>query len=165
MTLEIIEITGEAEFPVIRDLAIEIWPEVFNSMVPPEQVQFMLETAYNVDALREARAGGEIFHLVWLDGSVVGYMALTDYGDGHGKLNKLYLRRTMRGLGLGRRMLEFAVDWGRKRGLQYLLLNVNRKNNRALQVYRSAGWNHFRDEIIDIGRGFICNDHVLKFEL
>jgi GNAT superfamily N-acetyltransferase len=165
MDFKIVRATGEDELAVIRDLAIEIWPEVFNSIVPPAQVDFMLSTAYNLEALRRAGAGGEHFHLAWLDGLIVGYLALTDFGDGHGKLNKIYLRKTVRGLGLGRKMLEFAVAWGRGRDLNYLVLNVNRRNVRALQVYREAGWVHFGDELIDIGQGFVCDDHILKFDL
>lgn len=165
MNFRIVETADEEQLAVICDLAGEIWPEVFNPIVPPAQVEFMLCTTYTVEALRKARAGGESFHLAWLDGSIVGYLGLTDFGDGHGKLNKLYLRRAVRGLGLGRKMLEFAADWGRRRKLNYLLLNVNRENRHAIQLYRRAGWVHYRDEIIDIGQGFVCNDHVLKFDL
>ncbi len=165
MNFEVIEVGGDSELSIICELAREIWPEVFDSMVPPEQVQFMLETGYTVEALQRARAAGEAFHLVYLDGEVTGYLALTNYGDGHGKLNKIYLRSNARGLGLGRKLLEFAVNWGRERNLEYMLLNVNQKNERALNAYKALGWTHYRDEIIDIGRGFICNDHIMRIDL
>ncbi len=164
MNLEILEI-GDDQLPAIRELAIRIWPGVFNSMVPPAQVDYMLANHYNIEALKEARRKGEIFHLVKLDGQVIGYITLTDFGDKTGKLNKIYLDSNIRGLGLGRKLLEFARDWGIKHGLERLKLNVNKANQRAMKVYQAAGWTPYSQETIDIGGGFICDDYIYELKL
>ena len=45
-----------------------------------------------------------------------------------------------RGLGLGRRLMETAVDWARAVGLTKLSLAVFTTNERAIRLYRSMGF-------------------------
>ena len=44
------------------------------------------------------------------------------------------------GLGLGRRMMELLLDWGRLRKLRKMYLHVYADNERAIALYRSLGF-------------------------
>jgi putative acetyltransferase len=52
----------------------------------------------------------------------------------------LAIRDGFRGLGLGRALLDTAVDWGRAVGLAKLTLGVFPSNARAIALYRAAGF-------------------------
>lgn len=164
MNLEILKIT-DAQLPIIRELALRIWPDVFNPILPPGQVEYMLDKSYSIEALGNACRQGEVFHLVKLDGKAIGYISLTDFGDKTGKLNKIYLDPHVRGKGIGKKLLQFAANWGIQHNLDRMILNVNKNNQRAIKVYQSAGWTHYSEETIDIGNGFICDDYIFELKL
>jgi ribosomal protein S18 acetylase RimI-like enzyme len=55
----------------------------------------------------------------------------------------ILVSNAQRGAGLGRSMMEMAIDWGRAVGLAKLTLRVFPDNQRAIGLYRSLG---FHDE-------------------
>jgi RimJ/RimL family protein N-acetyltransferase len=44
------------------------------------------------------------------------------------------------GLGLGRKMMEVVLDWGARRGLRKMYLQVFDHNDRAIRLYRNMGF-------------------------
>ena len=44
------------------------------------------------------------------------------------------------GQGIGRRLMEAIVDWGRRQGLHKIYLKVHADNDRAIQLYQSMGF-------------------------
>jgi RimJ/RimL family protein N-acetyltransferase len=61
------------------------------------------------------------------------------YESHRGELS-LALRQGFRGLGLGRALLDTAVDWARAVGIAKLTLGVFPTNARALALYRAVGF-------------------------
>lgn len=55
----------------------------------------------------------------------------------------IIVSNAQRGVGLGRSLMEMAIDWGRAVGLAKLSLRVFPDNGRAIALYRSLG---FEDE-------------------
>jgi len=55
----------------------------------------------------------------------------------------ILVSNAQRGAGLGRALMEMAIDWARAVGLAKLSLRVFPDNERAIALYRSLG---FRDE-------------------
>jgi len=84
-------------------------------------------------------------HLIRLGDETVGYLVLT-FGfslEFHGRdalLDELYLREPYRGRGIGRASLAFAEAVCRREGIAALHLQVERRNRRAQEVYRRAGY-------------------------
>ena len=77
------------------------------------------------------------------------------------RLNKLYVDTTMHGRGLGKNLLKCIESFVRDAKGEILELNVN-KNNPAVKFYLSQGFEIFREEIIDIGNGFVMDDFVMR---
>lgn len=78
--------------------------------------------------------------IVALDGDeVVGNLAVypdLNYGFQLGML----LDATHRGLGIGRAMMEYALNWAREHAIAAIALFVFPHNERALALYRSMGF-------------------------
>jgi ribosomal protein S18 acetylase RimI-like enzyme len=55
-------------------------------------------------------------------------------------LEDLFVRADARGRGLGRSLVEAAVERARERGCLRIELDVNEENREALALYRSAGF-------------------------
>ena len=55
------------------------------------------------------------------------------------------------GRGIGRRMMDCIIDWGRRRGLMKMNLRVFDHNERAIAMYRALGFQEegrLRDDVL-----------------
>jgi RimJ/RimL family protein N-acetyltransferase len=84
-------------------------------------------------------AGGGVW-IVERDGKVAGSVALTDEGDGVGKIRWVLLEPALRGAGLGRRLIGEAVDRARELGMRRLELDTFSALRAAAKLYRDAGF-------------------------
>lgn len=83
--------------------------------------------------------------LARLGGRPAGYLVLTccfslEFGGPFVLLDEIFLLPEARGLGLGRRLLDVGAAYARDSGAGYLRLEVQKKNRRALEVYRAFGF-------------------------
>jgi putative acetyltransferase len=85
--------------------------------------------------------GGEIF-MVHVGERAVGCVALIPMGDGVYELSKMAVSPELRGLGVGRRLLEYAVTEARKKGARSLFLGSSTKLKNAVHLYESVGFSH-----------------------
>jgi putative acetyltransferase len=90
---------------------------------------------------RILRKGGRIFMVDW-GGEVVGCVALIPMHDGVYELSKMAVAPVMRGLGIGRKLLEHAIAEARKMGARSLFLGSNARLENAVHLYESVGFRH-----------------------
>ena len=64
------------------------------------------------------------------------------------------------GAGVGREMIEWIITEIKMQEASALQLNVN-KNNPAIYFYKKLNFNISRQEVIDIGNGFVMDDYVM----
>jgi GNAT superfamily N-acetyltransferase len=74
------------------------------------------------------------------DGSVVGSVALRDLGEGAVELKRMYLRPDQRGHGLGRQLLELALDWARGNEMRLVRLDTSERMVAAQRLYEAYGF-------------------------
>lgn len=82
------------------------------------------------------------FLVASVDGQPVACGAVKAISPTAGSLKRMWVADTVRGLGIGRRMLEALEAEARGLGLRILRLETNRTLEEAIHLYRSAG---FRD--------------------
>jgi ribosomal protein S18 acetylase RimI-like enzyme len=93
--------------------------------------------------LADASRGGAV--LIEADARVAGYLVVCfgwslEFQGRDAFVDELYVREPFRGRGLGTRALEVAADLCRAHGVRALHLEVERRNVRAQEVYRRAGF-------------------------
>ncbi len=89
--------------------------------------------------------GGHIF-LVERGGETVGCVALIPMPGGVYELSKMAVAPSLRGLGLGRRLLLHAISQARLLGAQSIFLGSNTKLESAVKLYESVGFRHIAQE-------------------
>jgi putative acetyltransferase len=93
-------------------------------------------------------AGGQIFMAVAND-RPVGCCALIPMGTGVFELAKMAVKEDLRGYGIGRKVLEYAIGYARKTVAGRLYLETNRKLANAIHLYESVGFEHVSpDQVI-----------------
>jgi putative acetyltransferase len=85
--------------------------------------------------------GGRIF-LAFVCGEPVGCVALIPVGGGEYELSKMAVTPRLRGLGIGRRILEHAIAQARAMGAASLFLGSNASLKSAIHLYESVGFRH-----------------------
>jgi putative acetyltransferase len=85
--------------------------------------------------------GGEIC-VAELDGVVVGCCALVAMEPDEYELAKMTVSEFARGHGIGRKLLQFAIDHARHLGTRRLYLESNTKAASAIHLYEELGFRH-----------------------
>lgn len=75
-----------------------------------------------------------------LDGALAGYTALALSSPAEAHLARLAVHPAVQNRGIGRALLQHAVDCARSQGRRSLLLNAQTTNARALHLYRAVGF-------------------------
>jgi len=155
--------TGDAE--LLADLASEIWHEYYGSLLSLEQIDYMVDKFQSAPAIADQIASqGYEYYLMQADGTNVGYLAVKAEGDKL-FLSKLYVLKAHRGRGYASRSLAFVVQQCRERGLKALWLTVNRYNDASIAVYEKKGFKKVREQVADIGNGYVMDDFVMEMEI
>jgi putative acetyltransferase len=85
--------------------------------------------------------GGKI--LMALDGDkAVGCVALIAMPDGGYEVAKMTVSESLRGAGLGKRLMQACIDAGEKLGAPRLYLETNSSLAPAIGLYRAMGFRH-----------------------
>ncbi|WP_425616816.1 GNAT family N-acetyltransferase [Anatilimnocola sp. NA78] len=72
---------------------------------------------------------------------VVGYIStVIDRESGKGRIPNLVVAESLRGQGLGRRLIEHALDYFRREGLAYAMIETMAQNEIGDHLYRACGF-------------------------
>lgn len=148
------------ELKVVRALAYDIWPRVYDYMISQEQISYMLSLMYDLNQLKQQWLEGVKFVLLEVDGIPQGFVAFEEK-ENFIFLQKLYLLPEMQGKGYGKRMLQVVIDFAKDSKKPRVELTVNR-NNKYLDFYLNSGFQIKEEKDFDIGGGYFMNDYILS---
>jgi GNAT superfamily N-acetyltransferase len=150
----------------IQAIANRTWPIAYATMISPEQIAYMLERMYALDVLIHEMGGTHRYLIAEQEGHALGFVGLEHgfRGSPITRLHKLYVLPEAQGSGAGRLLLNSAILSAAGHGDTAIDLTVNRKNI-AVGIYRKWGFRIVRDQVLDIGNGFVMDDHVMELEL
>ncbi len=152
-----------SDYPAIQQMAWEIWPSWYASIISMDQIEYMLRHFYSPEGLEKQAKTGQQFFLARENHKPVGFLGLSALSKEEWKLDKLYLLEITRGKGYGKMMMDFALDLARKNKAGHLILNVNRFND-SRDFYFSMGF-RIRD-VVDIPLAcFWLNDFIVEKSL
>lgn len=153
-----------SDIPVIRSIACAIWPAVYKDLLSDEQISYMMDMMYADQVIEKELANGVEWYLLKYENKTVGYCSIY-FIDKVCKLDKIYISEEFRRCGIGRQTIEFVQKTATLRGAEKLILNVNKYNTKAQAAYKKYGFKHLRDEVNDIGNGFVMDDFVLALDI
>jgi ribosomal protein S18 acetylase RimI-like enzyme len=165
MTPQIVRLTIE-ELQYVQDIAHRTWPSTFRDILTPAQIEYMLDWMYNFDTLEQQFHDGQRFYAVKKNDQFLGFAAieLNHPEPGKVKLHKLYVLPDQHGKGFGKKLMDHVAEEAKREHMQSIVLNVNRYNS-AVKFYENYGFSTLKEEIIDIGSGFIMDDFVMGMAL
>jgi N-acetylglutamate synthase-like GNAT family acetyltransferase len=149
------------DIPLIQEIAEEAWRPTYSHILSEEQTQYMIPMMYATEVLQNQI---DIFLILEIDGEGMGYCAFEQTSESDAKLNKLYLRPTVKQKGAGSFIIEQISNQARAMGLKSIHLNVN-KHNSAVEFYLKKGFIKDKEIVLDIGNGYVMDDYVMRLML
>jgi GNAT superfamily N-acetyltransferase len=132
-------------------VSVDSWRVAYRGLVPQDYLDALSyeEREWGWDG-RLRQSGLEPW-VLQVDGRIGGFVILVearsvDGGPGVGELEGIYLHPTLFGLGLGRRLMELALERLLARGHTEAVLWVLDGNRRAERFYEAAGWQ--REDVV-----------------
>jgi len=157
------KVISEEDIAEIARLAREIWQEHYRPIIGQDQVDYMLGKFQSIDAITRQLAEGYEYYLVLDRGQSAGYVGVVpDAGRPKLFLSKIYIRKELRGRGLGKEALRFVEDICRQRDIITIRLTVNKNNSRTIAWYRRMGFSNVGPTVQDIGGGFVMDDFIME---
>ena len=151
------------QLPIVIDLTKKIWPVAYGEILSKAQLDYMIDKFYNETALRELIQKGHVFYLAQDDkDNYVGFVSYEINSEPNKtKIHKIYVLPETQGTGLGRQFFELVKEKAIENQQKAIFLNVNKYNN-AIYFYTKLGFIKVKDEVIDIGNGYVMDEYVME---
>lgn len=148
----------------VARLAADIWHEYYITLITREQIAYMVDKYQSVPAIEEQIGReGYAYYLMQAGETAVGYMAVKPDSDTL-FLSKFYVAKEHRGQGYASQADAFLDELCEASGVNRIWLTVNRDNRSSIAVYEKKGFRIVREQVADIGNGFVMDDFVMEKE-
>lgn len=156
------KVKEQEEINVVAELGTKIWHEHYSSILEPAQIDYMVDKFQSANAVAlQINDQGYEYYLIKDEESVVGYIGLVMEID-RVFLSKLYIAKEARGKGLASKAFAFITELATSNKKQAIWLTVNRYNSGSIAVYEKKGFIKVREQVSDIGNGYVMDDYVME---
>jgi ribosomal protein S18 acetylase RimI-like enzyme len=145
--MKIIEAANE-HLDELRAVGIQTYKQHFSGIWSEDGLNSYLESHFNIPKLQTDLDGDVIkYFLTFVEENPVGFIKLKknqpvpNRGDEYGlELEKIYLLENFAGLGLGKMMIEFVIDYAENLREKSVWLDVLKINTGAIRFYKNQGF-------------------------
>ena len=149
------------DIPLIASLASKNWKDYYPAIITHEQIDYMLDKFYSMEAMLDQMNNGQNFYLIQKDEINIGYLAITN-NSGDYFLNKFYIDTTEHRKNIGetafKALLPLMPD------LKTIRLTVNRSNYKSINFYFKLGFIIEEVKDFDIGNNYFMNDFIMIYK-
>ena len=157
-------VVSPGQVETVAALAAEIWREHYEGILSPDQIEYMVEQFQSEKAITKSIAENHYTYYAIRDvGLLVGYCGVQPNEEDHTLfLSKLYLRADYRGRRISRLVLAMLYERCITEGYDSIWLTVNKGNTNSINAYRKLGFSIEREEVTDIGNGYVMDDYIMR---
>ena len=95
---------------------------------------------------------------------ILDYFVLCDVGSGDLYIAELAIDNSLRGKGLGKKVLAEVISWAKSENLNRVILDADFRNDGARRLYEKVGFKEFNKKRVKIG-SFERGMHNMEFNL
>lgn len=147
MTVEILKCTYE-DIQLLQDISIETFNETFKDQNSAENMKDYLAKAFNPKQLeKELSNMSSEFFFIYFNEELAGYIKVNmndaqseSMGDESLEIERIYIRHQLQGKGLGKYLLNKAVEVAVQHNKKNIWLGVWEKNQNAIAFYKKRGF-------------------------
>ncbi|WP_276730962.1 GNAT family N-acetyltransferase [Bacillus sp. (in: firmicutes)] len=147
MTINIKKCSRE-DLKILQEISIETFNDTFKDQNSPENMKAYLESAFNSKQLeKELSTMSSQFFFVYCHHEVAGYLKVNtddaqseEMGDESLEIERIYIKKEFQKHGLGKHLLNKALDIALECNKKKIWLGVWEKNENAIAFYKKMGF-------------------------
>jgi len=132
----------------LQEISYDTFNETFRHQNSPENMNAYLERAFNLKQLeKELSTSSSQFFFVYFNNEVAGYLKVNtdeaqseEMGDESLEIERIYIKNTFQKHGLGKFLLNKAVEIALEHNKKKIWLGVWEKNENAIGFYKKKGF-------------------------
>jgi diamine N-acetyltransferase len=132
----------------LQEISYETFNETFKHQNSPENMKAYLEKAFNLEQLEKELSNiNSQFYFVYFNDEIAGYLKINtseaqseEMGDESLEIERIYVKQKFHKHGLGKFLLNKAVDMAKELDKKELWLGVWEKNENAIAFYKKMGF-------------------------
>jgi ribosomal protein S18 acetylase RimI-like enzyme len=132
----------------LAEVGRETFAETFGDLYPPEHLKTYLDATFSIDAMRDDLGDPQTEVRVCVSGKrIIAYCKIGPYKLPATpepipalELHRVYVSQARQGVGVGRILLNWAIERARQREAKSLYLGVFQGNEKAIAVYKARGF-------------------------
>jgi len=136
------------ELKTLLEISYETFVDAFQSMNIKETMDKYVEEAFNMEKLEEElRNMDSRFFFLYADDELAGYLKInespsqTDINNPDSiEVERIYIKKEFKGKGLGRQLINYAIQLAKEMKKNYVWLGVWEKNINAIAFYKRLGF-------------------------
>ncbi|MBN2981081.1 GNAT family N-acetyltransferase [Cohnella algarum] len=133
---------------LLQEVGAETFNETFEDQNSPENMKAYLEKAFDLNQLeKELSNPSSAFYLIYSNEELAGYLKVNDddaqtemMGQDSLEVERIYIRKKFHKQGLGKYLLNKAMDIAAERNKAKIWLGVWEKNENAIAFYEKMGF-------------------------
>ncbi|GAB2567845.1 GNAT family N-acetyltransferase [Gracilibacillus alcaliphilus] len=143
----------------LQEISKETFYDSFKDDNPPEIMEPYLESAYHIEKLqRELSNPCSTFFFIYFKENLAGYLKINigeaqteQMGSESLEIERIYLRRSFQKKGLGKKLINKAIDIAIQSHKKQVWLGVWEKNENGLAFYRKMGFVRTGEHWFNVG--------------
>ncbi|MEH7491167.1 GNAT family N-acetyltransferase [Neobacillus niacini] len=136
------------DLSILQEISYETFTETFKEQNSPENMNAYLERAFNLKQLeKELSTIPSQFFFVYINNEVAGYLKVNtqdaqseNMGEDSLEIERIYIRAKFQKLGLGKYLINKAIEIAVEQGINKIWLGVWEKNENAIAFYKKIGF-------------------------
>ncbi|HDR7784563.1 MULTISPECIES: GNAT family N-acetyltransferase [Bacillus] len=132
----------------LQEISYETFDETFKHQNSPENMNAYLEKALNLKQLEKELANlSSQFYFMYFNNEVAGYVKVNtndaqseEMGDESLEIERIYIKSTFQKHGLGKHLLNRAIEIAIEHNKKKIWLGVWEKNENAIAFYKKMGF-------------------------
>ncbi|MGZ9819741.1 GNAT family N-acetyltransferase [Peribacillus simplex] len=132
----------------LQEISYETFNETFKHQNSPENMNAYLEKAFNLKQLEKELSNiSSQFFFVYFDNEVAGYLKVNtndaqseEMGAESLEIERIYIKKKFQKHGLGKNLLNIAMEIAMERNKKKIWLGVWEKNENAISFYKKLGF-------------------------
>jgi ribosomal protein S18 acetylase RimI-like enzyme len=147
MTINIKKCTLE-DLSILQEISYETFNDTFKHQNSPKNMNAYLERAFNLKQLEKELSNiSSQFCFVYFNKEVAGYLKVNtnnaqseEMGDESFEIERIYIKNKFQKHGLGKYLLNEAIEIAMERNKKKIWLGVWEKNENAIAFYKKMGF-------------------------
>lgn len=156
----------------IKAISEKTFVATFGSDNTAEDIENYLTEHINTQQVRQELSNpASLFYAVEVDGNLAAYMKLnlddaqTEQGYSNSlEIQRLYVLKEYKKQGIGRKLMDKAIEEAESRQMDFVWLGVWEKNTKAIKFYEKSGFVMFDKHVFKLGDDE-QTDYLMKYEL